>query len=169
MNDFITYGPSARLLHFATHGYLDENSGLKSGLLVALPKPAPGADDEPAELPLLTGEEILQYPLSADLVTLSACETGRGQKSGGDGLLGLVWAFRAAGCPSIVASQWSVPDEATGQLMVKFYEGLKAGQRRDDALQAAMLSVRGDGKGRTAAPFYWAAFQLHGDSTALNK
>lgn len=161
---------SARFLHFATHGYLDEESGLKSGLLIAPTfSTTKAGDSEPEEIPLLTGEEIMQHPLAADLVTLSACETGRGEHGGGDGLLGLVWAFQAAGCPSIVASQWSVEDSSTGQLMVKFYEALKAGRRRDEALRDAMLAVRADATGKHASPYYWAAFELHGDASALGQ
>jgi len=138
---------------------------LKSGLLVAPPM---GQDIEDLEeLPLLTGEEILQQPLAAEMVTLSACETGRGQRNGGDGLLGLVWAFRAAGCPSVVASQWSVADSSTSHLFVKFYQGLVGGKRRDDALREAMLFVQAEKE--FVAPFFWAAFQLHGEAGALVK
>jgi CHAT domain-containing protein/tetratricopeptide (TPR) repeat protein len=157
----------ARLLHFATHGYLDDEDGLQSGLLIAPSAPLGGGADDLPDLPLLTAEEILEQPLSAELVVLSACETGRGEKGGGEGLLGLVWAFEAAGCPSVVASQWSVDDAATGTLMVRFYEGLKANKRRDEALRDAMLFVRGDGTGKTAAPYYWAPFQLHGAAGPL--
>lgn len=156
-----------RLLHFATHGYLDDRDGLRSGLLLA-PSNG-GADGEPDELPLLTAAEILNQPLAAELAVLSACETGRGERSGGEGLLGLVWAFRAAGCPSVVASQWSVDDDATGRLMVRFYEGLRAGRRRDDALQDALLSILGDGNGKQSAPYFWAAFQLHGEGSPLRQ
>jgi CHAT domain-containing protein/uncharacterized protein HemY len=161
---------NVRLLHFSTHGYLDDENGLSSGLLIAPPPIKPGMPMDDAlqaatTLPLLTAEEILDHPLSAELATLSACETGRGEHSGGEGLLGLVWAFQAAGCPSVVASQWSVEDGATAMLMVRFYQDLRAGRRRDDALRDAMLFVRAqDGK---SAPFYWAAFQLNGEAGAL--
>src|SRR5205085_7778557 len=96
---------------------------------------------------------------------LSACETGRGQLRGGEGLMGLAWAFRAAGCPSVIASQWQVDDAATASLMDRFYKALRTGKPKDEALRAAMLSVRGEpGHGH---PYYWAAFQVFGDTAPL--
>jgi CHAT domain-containing protein len=147
------------LLHFATHGILDAQNGLRSWLLLA-PEPAESKEDGRLE-----GQEIVELPLSARLAVLSACETGRGQPSGGDGLLSLAWAFRAAGCPSIVASQWKVDDRATGKLMVDFYRALKAGQRKDEALRQAMLAVKKEPG--YSAPFYWAAFQVIGDTAPV--
>ncbi len=63
----------------------------------------------------------------------------------------------------MVASLWSVDDAATGQLMVRFYQGLKEGKRKDDALRDAMLEV----KGGRPQPFFWSAFQVHGDAAAV--
>jgi CHAT domain-containing protein len=147
---------SCAIIHFATHGLLDDEDGLNSGLLLA---DEPGQDGDP----LLTANELINTRLSAQLAVLSACETGQGQKSGGEGLLGLTWAFRAAGCPCTVASLWSVDDEATSQLMMAFYTELIQQKRKDEAMRAAMLSVM---KTRPQ-PFYWAAFQLNGDTTPL--
>jgi CHAT domain-containing protein/Tfp pilus assembly protein PilF len=148
------------LLHFATHGILDSENGLRSWLLLA-PEPKDSKEDGRLE-----GREIVGLPLAARLAVLSACETGRGQASGGEGLLGLAWAFRAAGCPSIVASQWKVDDRATGKLMVAFYRALKAGQRMDEALRQAMLAVKQEAG--YSAPFYWAGFQVIGDTAPLS-
>lgn len=145
-----------RILHFATHGVLDAEDGLGCGLVLATVSRS--------ELQLLEARDLLGMRLAARLAVLSACDTGQGEKSGGEGLLGLAWAFRAAGCPSIVASLWSVDDAATGKLMVQFYKGLKAGQRKDEALRAAMLNAKKD----KAAPFYWSAFQVNGDTSALD-
>ncbi len=95
------------LLHFATHGYLESNDPLRSGLILA---------KEPDGSPydgLLTGKTIVTMTLAAQLAVLSACETGRGQLKAGEGLQGLAWAFRAAGCPAVVASHWMVDDEIT--------------------------------------------------------
>ena len=112
------------LLHFATHGAMSPNNGLQSWLLLA-PEPPDSREDGRLE-----AREILSLPLKARLAVLSACGTAQGQRSGGDGLLGLVWAFQAAGCPSVVASQWPVKDKATQALMARFYQELKAGVRR---------------------------------------
>ncbi len=145
------------LLHFATHGVLDESNGLYSGLLLA--SETKGGEEDG----MLEGREIVGLKLSARCAVLSACETARGQAGGGEGLLGLAWAFRAAGCPSVVASQWKVDDAATERLMVEFYKGLKAGRRKDDALRAAMLTVRK----QSPPPFFWAGFQVIGDAAPL--
>jgi len=144
------------ILHFATHGLLDDEDGLRSGLLLATER---GAEEDQ----LLEAGELINMRLTAQLAVLSACDTGQGQHSGGEGLLGLTWAFRAAGCPSVVASLWSVDDAATGQLMVQFYQGLKAGKRKDEALRDAMLAVK---KGK-APPYFWAAFQVNGDTKVV--
>jgi CHAT domain-containing protein len=145
------------VLHFATHGVLMASNGLLSWLMLA-PEPPTSREDGRLE-----AREIAGLPLSAQLAVLSACETGRGQALGGEGLLGLAWAFRAAGCASVVASHWRVDDAATGRLMALFYRDLQAGRRKDAALQQAMLSVRE----AHAEPFFWAAFQIMGDTSLL--
>ena len=149
----------AKLLHFATHGYLNAKSPFYSGLVLA-PEPAGSSDDG-----VLSAREILNLSLAAKMTVLSACETGRGVAKGGDGLQGLVWAFQAAGCPCVVASQWQVDDAATKELMLAFYSNLKGGQPKDDSIRNAMLKVKGEpGRG---SPFFWAAFEVIGETGAL--
>ncbi len=99
--------------------------------------------------------------LNADLVTLSACNTGRGNIRTGEGVVGLSWAFFVAGVPTQVVSQWSVDDAATAQLMRVFYSHLKAGEGKSQALRQAALSLQ-QGKGHHH-PYYWAPFLLMGD------
>jgi CHAT domain-containing protein/Tfp pilus assembly protein PilF len=160
------------LLHFATHGLADGGSGLGSCLVLR------SGEDENG---LLQAAEILESSrLQADLVTLSACETALGEEFGGEGLLGLVRAFEYAGARSVVASLWAVSDRATAELMADFYEGLRSGLGKDEALRRAQLQMlgsseaAGDGAARGVGaigdsdaglrhPFYWAAFQLFGD------
>ncbi len=149
------------VLHFATHGLLVPNQGLLSALALA---PGPPDSEEDG---FLEAREVAEMRLSAKMAVLSACGTGQGQKSGGDGLLGLAWAFQAAGCPSVVASQWSVNDETTSHLMVAFYRALKHGLRKDEALRAAMRRVQQEPD--HASPYYWAAFQLMGDADTLGR
>ena len=144
------------VLHFGTHGVANGLNGLRSFLALA----PDGKKDS-----ILEAAEVASIPLSAQLAVLSACETAQGQKSGGEGLLGLAWAFRAAGCPSIVASQWKVDEAATAHLMRRFYTGLKAGKRKDLALRSAMLDVQQDPV--HAAPVFWAAFEVIGNNAAL--
>lgn len=170
----------ARILHFATHGVLDGERGLRSFLSLspsppqstAIPnrKGASGPPDfgEPLERDgRLEAREILELSLSADLAVLSACDTGQGQSFGGEGLMGFAWAFRAAGCPSIVASLWRVDDRATADLMTRFYRNLRQGKAKDVALQQAIITTRHAQSGRTFRPYYWAAFRLTGDISPL--
>ena len=98
---------------------------------------------------------------------ISACESGLGKEAGGEGLLGLTRAFEYAGARSVLASLWKVDDQATFELMARFYARLRAGATKDEALRSAQLEmIRA---GRTAAgidlsePRHWAAFQLAGD------
>ena len=106
----------------------------------------------------------MNLPLSACLVTLSACSSDPEKAAGGEGLFGVAWAFRAAGCPSVVASQWQVDDKATLPLMTEFYKNLKKpGAHKDAALREAMRTTRN----KYPAPYYWAAFQLIGDASPI--
>jgi len=106
---------------------------------------------------VLTVGELYSMNLDADLVTLSACETGLGKVANGDDVVGLTRGFLYAGSRSIVASLWSVDDQATATLMKAFYENL-SNQNKQEALRLAQLKTR-----KTFPhPFYWAAFQLTG-------
>lgn len=151
--------PEFQVLHFATHGILDAADGLRSGLLLAT-EPGDSAEDG-----VLQAWEILGMSLSARLVFLSACDTARGKERLGDGLLSLAWAFQAAGSPRVVASLWSVDDEATRELVTAFYAEVRRGRRADDALREAMRRERKNP--RYAAPYFWSAFQILGDGSAL--
>ena len=105
-----------------------------------------------------------QVRLDADLVTLSACESGLGQDQGGDGLLGLTRAFQYAGARSVVASLWGVGDDGTAELMRRFYGYLKAGESKDEALRHAQTDLLSGAAGEAwRLPFHWAAFELFGD------
>lgn len=151
-----------RIVHFATHGFADERFPLNSGLVLTLPE----RFEESGEDGLLQAWEILErVRLDADLVVLSACETGLGKDLGGEGLLSLTRAFQYAGARSVVASLWRVSDEATTELMLRFYRHLKAGAATADALRAAQLElIRGNPVGTTLSdPSTWAAFEVYGD------
>jgi CHAT domain-containing protein len=147
---------TCRVLHFGLHGTAIPSNGLYSYLSLA-----PGGNKGQ-----LTAAEIMQHPLSAQLAVLSACETLQGSKLIGEGLVGLAWAFRAAGCPAIVATQWKIPQGPSVQLTDCFYAGLRKGLRKDLALQQAMLAVMRQLE--YAAPVNWAAFQLIGNTDPLH-
>ena len=151
-------GKNVRYLHFATHGLLNERFPLDSALVLTIPEHSVEGQDNG----LLQAWEVFEkLRIDADLVTLSACETGLGKEMGGEGLVGLTRAFQYAGARSVLASLWSVSDESTADLMKRFYTYLKAGKTKDEALRAAQVELI---QGATAAhPFHWAAFQLVGD------
>src|SRR5207249_2398501 len=131
---------------------------MNSGVLLAVPEKDTGNTDDDGAL---EAWEIVQLRLKADLVVLSACETGRGTAVRGEGLVGLARALQVAGARSIVASQWKVADASTATLMVEFHRQLRAGVAKDEALRRAMVTVATNE--RTAAPYYWAPFLLVGD------
>jgi tetratricopeptide (TPR) repeat protein len=148
-------GREARLVHFACHGVIDPRFPLDSGL--ALSKASGDADDNG----LLQAWEVFEgMRLDADLVTLSACDTGLGRDMGGEGWVGLARAFQYAGARSVLASLWAVSDRSTAALMTSFYRGLRRGLSKDEALRAAQVEMLG--RPETAHPYYWAAFQLSG-------
>ncbi len=138
----------ANIIHLATHGTFDEQSPLLGAIALA-----PSAQDDG----LLTADEMLKLSLNADLVVLSACDTGRG-KITGDGVLGLSRSWLAAGASNVVVSLWQVNDQATSALMVDFYRSLSNQPDKARALRQAMLKT----KQRFPSPEYWAAFTLIG-------
>lgn len=139
----------ARIIHLATHGLVDNDRGLGSAIALA-----PSGNDKG----LLTAQEILDLNLNAELVVLSACDTGRGRLTG-DGVIGLSRSFIAAGVSSVIVSLWAIPDSPTAELMIKFYEKLKQNADKAQALRQAMLmTVR-----QCPHPKNWAAFTLIGE------
>ncbi len=146
-----------RYLHFATHGFLDSVRPELSGIVLSMVN----EKGEP-ENGFLLAHEIYNLKLPAELVVLSACETGLGKQIRGEGLVGLTRGFMYAGAQRVVVSLWSVDDEATKELMVAFYKGmLKEGMRPPAALRAAQIKMWKQKQWR--APYYWAAFVLQGE------
>ena len=144
----------AKILHFATHGILNNVSPMYSHL--ALAEAGAGEDG------LLESWELMQLDLQADLVVLSACETARGRIGAGEGMIGFSWAMFIAGVPSIVVSQWKVESAGTRDLMVDFHRGLLTSKTtKTEALRQAALKLMKNPQ--TSHPFYWAGFVLVGD------
>ncbi len=151
-------GKELSIIHFACHGILDERFPLNSGLALTIP----GKREEEKENGLLQAWEIFeQVRINADLVTLSACETGLGKEMGGEGMIGLTRAFQYAGAKAVLSSLWSVSDESTAKLMSSFYAHLKTGKSKAEALRMAQSKMMRSKK--YAHPFYWAGFVLNGD------
>jgi hypothetical protein len=117
----------ARVLHFATHGYLDDRTPLDSALVLTIPEELSAGRDNG----LLQVWEIFEsVRLDADLVVLSACDSALGRELSGEGLIGLTRAFQYAGARSVVASLWSVADRVTAELMARFHRSLANAERQ---------------------------------------
>jgi CHAT domain-containing protein len=144
------YSKDYSYLHFATHGQFNPEAPLQSALLLA-PNPQYNG--------ILTVDKLYSLNLNADLVTLSACETGLSKIANGDDLVGLTRGFLYAGSSSIVASLWKVDDLATSHLMMRFYMELDKTNKRE-ALRTAQLEM----KKKYPHPYYWASFQLTGNA-----
>ncbi|WP_028865421.1 CHAT domain-containing protein [Psychromonas aquimarina] len=143
-------GALFKSLHFASHGIFDPETPLSSGLLLAGDKSNDG---------MLTVRELYELNLNADLVTLSACETGLGKVANGDDVVGFTRGFLYAGTNSIISSLWKVDDQATSRLMQNFYTNMAGTSDKRLALKNAQLAVKAN---YNRHPYYWAAFQLTG-------
>jgi CHAT domain-containing protein/tetratricopeptide (TPR) repeat protein len=150
----------ASILHFTTHGTLNNASPMYSHLTLA--------EGGPNDDGLLEAWELMQLDLKAELAVLSACETARGRIGAGEGTIGFSWAMFIAGVPSIVVSQWKVESAGTRDLMVNFHRSLisplgsrKSKTSKTDALRQAALKLMRNPE--TNHPFYWAGFVVIGD------
>jgi CHAT domain-containing protein/tetratricopeptide (TPR) repeat protein len=153
-----------RIVHFSAHGLVNEKRPRFSGIVLSLPK----VDNEGIPLSeedgLLSAYEIFDLKLNADLVVLSACQTGMGKEIKGEGMMGLMRAFMYAGTPSVVVSLWNVNDRSAADLMIRFYKNLwKPGSEKlnkAEALRKAQLEIIEMG----SKPYHWAPFILVGKS-----
>ncbi|GAB4206684.1 MAG: hypothetical protein Fur006_63960 [Coleofasciculaceae cyanobacterium] len=151
--------PKARIIHLATHGILDDVRGMGSALALAPSQGRFALSPSENNDGLLTAEQILEMKLNAELVVLSACNTGRGRITG-DGVIGLSRSLISAGVPSVVVSLWSVPDAPTASLMTNFYQNLQNSPDKAQALRQAMLTTMK----QHPNPRDWAAFTLIGEA-----
>jgi CHAT domain-containing protein len=161
-----------KYLHFATHGLTDEDRPTQSCLILAQnttplgeqnPNPSPSPNGEGSRTPnhdnLLTSSEMYGLELDAELVVLSACQTGKGKLRAGEGIIGLTRGLLYAGARNLLVSQWNVNDASTAELMTKFYSKILAGQSNRQALREAKLELLNS---KFASPHYWSAFVLVG-------
>lgn len=146
-----------QIIHFACHGFLDEKFPLRSALVLS-----PSEDQE--DDGFLQANEICNLRMNADLVVLSACQTGNGALEKGEGLVGLTRSFLYSGADSVLSSIWSLNDQSTAGFMEDFYTFLCQGQDKAGALRLAKLKML---KSSRFHPFYWAGFILNGDSAPI--
>ncbi|HBL58409.1 MAG TPA: hypothetical protein DDZ80_07790 [Cyanobacteria bacterium UBA8803] len=146
-----------QIIHLATHGLLDPVNPELSGIVLSLYDQKGQSQDG-----FLRLHDIFNLNLPAELVVLSACETGLGKDVKGEGLVGLTRGFMYAGARRVVVSLWSVNDVATSEVMAKFYQKmLQEGENPVSALRAAQLEMWHSGQWQS--PYYWAAFTVQGD------
>jgi CHAT domain-containing protein len=146
-----------RIVHFAAHGLVNNRNPELSGIALSLVDEAGRPQDG-----FLRLSDLYNLKLGADLVVLSACQTALGKEVEGEGLVGLTRGFFYAGAPRVIASLWSVRDEATAALMTRFYSTLlRSGKSPSAALRVAQVSLWRDP--RWKSPYYWAGFILQGE------
>jgi CHAT domain-containing protein len=146
-----------QIVHFATHGILNSQNPELSGIVLSL------VDEQGTpQNGFLRLNDIFNLNLPAELVVLSACETGLGKEIRGEGLVGLTRGFMYAGAPRVVVSLWSVDDEGTSELITRFYKKmLQQGLKPVAALRAAQVEMWKSEDWK--ASYYWAAFVVQGE------
>jgi CHAT domain-containing protein len=149
------------IIHLATHAVIDDDNPAYSHLVFEM-DPADELEDG-----RLFSYEIYNLRLQAELVTLSACNTGFGKISKGEGIMSLARGFAYAGCPNIVMSLWPAPDQATAFIMERFYKALAGGVSKEEALHQAKLSYLQESDLNTANPYFWGSFVFIGEPGPL--
>jgi CHAT domain-containing protein len=145
-----------KIIHLALHGFGDMTEPDRAGLVLA-----PGDTKEDG---LWQAREIRESRFTADLVTLSACETGVGRLQGEEGIMNLARTFLVAGAKSVVASLWDADDRSTATLMKHFYEEIARRKNVAEALRGAQLTMLRE-FGSDLQPYYWAGFTVIGDGS----
>jgi len=143
------------ILHFASHGILDVRRPILSSLAFS-------EDNDSTESNFWQAHEISKIQLNADLVVLSACETGYGKFEKGNGIASLARAFMYAGSPALIVSLWQVNDNATAEIMKNLYDNLAKGMKKDEALRHAKLQYLKVAQGIAAHPAFWSPFIMMG-------
>ncbi len=149
-----------RILHIATHGIVDNINPLKSRLVFS-------PVTEESDGGCLYYSDLFNLDLNADMAVLSACNTGYGQNSEGEGIIALSRGFMYSGVPSLVISLWSVEDESTALIMKNFYKYLKEGLSKDEALRKSKLDYLSVSNHIGSSPYYWSGFINIGNNNPL--
>lgn len=158
---FMREAPQQDIVHIATHAFVDTTFDAFSGLVLA-------AGDDSTDDGMLMGYEIADLSLPCDLITLSACETGRGKLVAGEGILGLPRLFLGAGAKTVLMTLWKVDDKFPSELMPDFYDYfLNQRYSKAEALNKAKRFILNNVQIENGVyyqhPFYWACFVLYGD------
>ncbi len=160
---FTTNAKEHKIIHIATHAESNNISPELSRLVFAKNI----SDKESLADNYLYTYEIYNQNLSSNLAILTACETGKPTYQPGEGMISLAHAFNYAGSESILTSLWKIDEKSSTQIIGNFYENLKEGMPKDQALQQAKLSYISSAEGRTIEPQYWAGLVLMGDTAPV--
>lgn len=158
---FRELAPRYRFLHIATHGLADDEEPDYSFVAFSQPADTIVLDE------VLLVRELYNLQLNAEMVVLSACETGVGKIRRGEGIVSLARGFSYAGARSIVTTLWNISDQRSNDLMRAFYEQLRDGKSKDSALRTAKMRFVGQ-SGNLAHPYFWAGFIPLGDMSAVD-
>lgn len=157
-SSFLAAASDYGILHLATHAVADGELGRQSAFFLA---------DPSGSTPIRAGE-VEQFALDADLVTLSACQTGLGTRLSSEGTVGLTRAFSQAGARSVLSTLWSVNDQTTAEIVIDFYTQLASGSDKTSALQKAQQNFLRKHRGTEKAhPHYWAGLVVVGNADAV--
>lgn len=160
LTQFMRLAPQYAILHLATHGKADNVVGDNSFLAFAEIKDSINNEN-------LKVRDLYGMKLPAELVTLSACESGIGAYRPGEGTISVARGFAYAGAKSILTTLWSINDANATQLMMQWYKRLRNGSPKATALQQTKLDFINNATHEAAFPFYWASFTLIGDTTSM--
>jgi len=151
---YLSSGPARySYIHFVTHGVASSTDPLDSSIILSRTSTEENSFK-------LYARDILRRPINARLVTISACYGSGSRSYSGEGLVGLSWAFLAAGAQNVIGALWEVSDESTPRLMDSLYAGIQQGQEPSVALRNAKLTLL-HSSGSFRAPFFWAPFQMY--------
>jgi CHAT domain-containing protein len=140
-------------IHFVAHGVASRTDPLDSAIILSRST----AEEDSFKL---HARDIMQYPIKARLVTISACYGSGTRSYVGEGMVGLAWAFLRAGAHNVIGALWEVSDESTPRLMGSMYQGLENGSTPAVALRQAKLELL-HAKGEFRKPFFWAPLQIY--------
>lgn len=153
---FVQMIQNAGIVHLATHLLVDTVSPMYSYLVF-----------QPNQDYKLTINDIWKLNANAQLITLASCQSNFGKQQNGEGIQNFAWAFHYSGINNILTTQWNASDQATATIISDFYKNLKARKSKQAALQSAKINYLKNTDAIGVQPFYWANFQLYGDSSAI--